>query len=149
MVLRKSGPAIYKDRSPQEKEDAKVRTERLFTNEIANTVWHIAPVPPGYLDHPCPFPEEIPERLIQLYSYPGELVLDPFCGSGQTLKVAHHLNRRYVGFDINQKYVDLSRQRINEPSGIRAEQLTAVFSKIPINALRYARMVNKHEAKST
>jgi DNA modification methylase len=136
VVLKKPGPSIFAERNEVEKEAARVATGRLFTNEIANTVWHIAPVPPGHLDHPCPFPEEIPWRLIQLYSYPGDLILDPFCGCGQTLKVAHHLNRYFIGYDIVEKYVRLAQQRIREPLAVRSEQLVAVFDKIPIDAQR-------------
>lgn len=132
LVFRKPGPIIYSKKDTEQKEGAKVNTQKLFTNEIANTVWHIAPVPPGHLEHPCPFPEEIPHRLIQLYSYPGDLVLDPFCGSGQTLKVARHLGRNFAGYDINQKYVELALTRVTEPLSVRQEQLTAVFEKIPL-----------------
>jgi site-specific DNA-methyltransferase (adenine-specific) len=71
------------------KEDTLERTRRLglhpwMTNEIANSTWNIAPVPPGTINHPCPFPEQIPWRLIQLYSNPNDVVLDPMNGSGQT-----------------------------------------------------------------
>ncbi len=100
--------------------------------DIANNVWHIAPVPPDYIDHPAPFPEEIPFRLITLYSYPNDLVLDPFAGSGQTLKVARWLNRQYVGYEIIEKYVDLCRRRVNEPLSLRPQQLVAVFEKIDL-----------------
>ena len=55
-------------------------THEEWTREIANSVWHIAPVPPGQIDHPCPFPEEIPYRLMKLYSYENDLILDPFNG---------------------------------------------------------------------
>ncbi|MEW6524977.1 MAG: site-specific DNA-methyltransferase [Bacillota bacterium] len=136
LVFRKPGQEIYKERCNAERQSAKVDTQRLFTNEIANTVWHIAPVPPGHLDHPCPFPEEIPYRLIRLYSYPGEVILDPFCGSGQTLKVARYLSRDYVGYDISEKYVILSKNRIHELPALRQEQLVAVFEKIPMDAQR-------------
>jgi len=136
LIFRKPGPLIYLTKTPDEKRQAEVVTQRLFTNEIANSVWHIAPVPPGFLEHPCPFPEEIPYRIIQLYSYPGDLVLDPFCGSGQSLKVAHYLKRHFVGYDISEKYVVLSKRRVNEPPGIRQEQLTAVFEKMPLDTRR-------------
>lgn len=103
-----------------------------WTKEIANSVWHIAPVPPGYIDHPCPFPEEIPYRLMKLYSYQNDVVLDPFNGSGQTTKVAHHFGRRYIGIDLVREYVDLARSRIaNEPLHIRSEALIANWKKIP------------------
>ncbi len=100
--------------------------------DIANNVWHIAPVPPDYIDHPAPFPEEIPFRLITLYSYPNDLVLDPFAGSDQTLKVARWLNRQYVGYEIIEKYVELCRRRINEHLSLRPQQLVAVFEKIDL-----------------
>lgn len=107
-------------------------THEEWTKEIANSVWHIAPVPPGYIDHPCPFPEEIPYRLIKLYSYENDIVLDPFNGSGQTTKVAHHFGRKYIGIDLVKYYVDLARSRIEkEPLHIRDEVLIANWKKIP------------------
>jgi site-specific DNA-methyltransferase (adenine-specific) len=133
LIFRKPGTPIYQNRSDQEKKDAAFPINRLFTMDTANNIWHIAPVPPDQLDHPCPFPEEIPYRLITMYSYPGELVLDPFAGSGQTLKVAHWLKRDYVGYEIIEKYVELTRQRIKQPLAIRSKQLIAVFEKVGLN----------------
>jgi site-specific DNA-methyltransferase (adenine-specific) len=106
--------------------------------EIANSVWHIAPVPPNYLAHPCPFPEEIPYRLIHLYSYPNDIVLDPFNGSGQTTKVAKYFGRRFIGFDIKTEYVELAMQRLNEQSDLRDKSLSLDESKFPIP--RYERI---------
>ncbi len=136
LIFRKPGPPLFRDKSEEAKEGARVPTERLFTNDVANNVWHVAPVPPGHLDHPCPFPEEIPHRLVQLYSYPGDLVLDPFCGSGQTLKVARCMGRHYVGYEISAKYAALARQRVDEGSGLRAEQIVAAWEKIAVDAPR-------------
>ena len=133
MVLRKPGTKIYKGRSAGEKDEAEFPINRLFTMDIANSVWHIAPVPPNFIDHPCPFPEEIPYRLIILYSYPGEVVLDPFAGSGQTTKVAKHLGREFVGYDTVHKYVDLATARLDEPLSIRPQQLIVLFKKIGLN----------------
>jgi len=133
LVFAKPGRPVYRNRSAEERQASQVATRRLFTNEIANTVWHIAPVPPGHLAHPCPFPEEIPYRLIALYSYTGETILDPFCGSGQTLKVAKYLGRTYVGYDVAAQYVELARRRIHEPPALRPEQLVASFDKLPLD----------------
>jgi DNA modification methylase len=130
LVFRQPGEAIYKHKSQEQKEAARYPINRLFTMDTANNIWHIAPVPPGFLDHPCPFPEEIPYRLIQMYSYPGDLVLDPFVGSGQTTKVAKWLNRRFVGYDTVERYVQLARERLEEPLSVRPEQLIAVFDKV-------------------
>ena len=98
--------------------------------DTANNIWHIAPVPPDHLDHPCPFPEEIPHRLISAYSYPGDLVLDPFAGSGQTTKVARCLGRRCAGYEVIAKYAELARRRLSEPLRIRPQQLVARFEKV-------------------
>lgn len=136
MVFRKDGEPIYKHRTEEERAPATGTINRLFTTEVANNIWHIAPVPPGQIVHPCPFPEEIPARLIDLYSYPGDVVLDPFLGSGQTTKVAKYKGRRYVGYDIIQTYIDYAESRLTEPSKVRSEQLIAVFEKIPIDAER-------------
>jgi DNA modification methylase len=133
LIFRKPGPKIFLDHSPEKKRRAQYPINRLFTMDIANNVWHIAPIPPGYLDHPCPYPEEIPHRLISFYSYTDDLVLDPFVGSGQTTKVAHHLGRKFVGYEIIAKYAELATNRLNEPLGIRPEQLIAVFEKIPVD----------------
>lgn len=69
-------------------------------------------------DHPAPFPEKLPARLIRLYTYgaagrfPGELVLDPFAGTGTTCAVAKSMGRRYVGIDINPGYVKIAEERV-------------------------------------
>jgi DNA modification methylase len=130
LVFRKAGESIFKHRQLVEKEQSKYPIDRLFTLDIANNIWHIAPVPPELLDHPCPFPEEIPYRLIQLYSYRGDLVLDPFVGSGQTTKVAKYLKRKYVGYDTIEQYVTLAERRLTEKIHIREQQLVARFDKI-------------------
>ena len=111
-------------------------THEEWTKEIANSIWHIAPVPPGYIAHPCPFPEEIPYRLMKLYSYEGDTVLDPFNGSGQTTKVASHFNRRYIGIEIVNEYIQLAMTRLAEEElHIRSEALIANWKKIPSHCL--------------
>ena len=131
LIFKKPGERIYKNRTKTEKEENKIPIDDLFTKELANNIWHIAPVPPNQYDHPCPFPEEIPYRIMKLFSYAGDLVLDPFLGIGTTIKVANVLHRRWVGYEINEKYIKISEQRLNEPLFLR-NQLIARFEKIPI-----------------
>ncbi|RLC48178.1 MAG: hypothetical protein DRH57_02665 [Candidatus Cloacimonadota bacterium] len=133
LIFCKQGERIFSGKNIEEKLANEILLNDYFKKEIANNIWHIAPVPPGHLDHPCPFPEEIPYRLILLYSYKGDLIFDPFAGSGQTLKVAYHLDRNYLGYDIEEKYVKYARNRITEPLKIRDEQLLAVVKKIKKN----------------
>lgn len=57
--------------------------------------------------HPAPFPIELPRRLIKLYSFYGDTVLDPFAGTGTTLKAAIELGRNAIGFELNPEYIPL------------------------------------------
>ena len=75
-------------------------------------VWSFAGANPRRVGHPAPFPEELPRRLIKLYSYPGDLVLDPFSGSGTTLVAAKRLGRRSVGVEINPVFCELTTRNV-------------------------------------
>ena len=131
LLFRKPGEKIYRQVNGN-REASRFEIDDVFKMDVANNIWHIAPVPPRTIDHPCPFPEEIPYRLIQLYSYQGDVVLDPFVGSGQTTKVAVELGRNAVGYDTKQEYLDYARTRLEEPLKVRPKQLIARFEKIPV-----------------
>ena len=75
-------------------------------------VWSMPTESARRVGHPAPFPVELPEQLIRLYTYAGDLVLDPFMGSGSTLVAAATLGRRYVGYDLDPSYVDIARRRV-------------------------------------
>ena len=62
---------------------------------------------------PCSFPIEIPKRVIEAFTNENDIVLDPFMGSGTTAIAAKELNRKYIGFDISNKYCQMSEERIN------------------------------------
>lgn len=74
-------------------------------------VWSMPPESAKRVGHPAPFPVELPEQLIRLYTYEDDLVVDPFMGSGSTLVAASRLNRRVIGYDLDPAYVELARQR--------------------------------------
>jgi len=78
---------------------------------VRYNVWRIAHNLPGREDHPATFPEELAADHIQSWSNPGDIVLDPFAGSGTTLKAAKELGRRWVGIEVNPAYVELCRKR--------------------------------------
>lgn len=82
--------------------------------EFTKSVWTFPAVSAKDIGHPAPFPVELPYRLIQLYTYEGEVVLDPFIGSGQTAIAAIKTGRHYIGYDIEEKYVKLTERRIRE-----------------------------------
>lgn len=77
-------------------------------------VWSIPPESAKRVGHPAPFPVELPEQLIRLYTYENDLVLDPFMGSGSTMAAAEILERRYIGYDTDPEYVALARDRVAE-----------------------------------
>ena len=87
-----------------------------------SSVWRITTVNPiieifenrkkGFEEeHLAPFPEEIPNRLINLYSERGDYILDPFCGSGTTNFMAILLGRKTIGYDIEEKYIEITREK--------------------------------------
>jgi len=75
-------------------------------------IWSIPPESARRVGHPAPFPVELPEQLIRLYTFEDDLVLDPFMGSGSALVAAARLGRRYVGYDLDPAYVELARDRV-------------------------------------
>ena len=80
--------------------------------EATTDVWDIQAVSAKQIGHPAPFPVELPQRLIDLYTYRGDLVLDPFVGAGTTAVAAVRTGRHYVGFDTDPGYIELAEQRI-------------------------------------
>jgi DNA modification methylase len=82
--------------------------------EATTDVWEIASESATRVGHAAPFPVALPERLIHLYTYYGDLVLDPFMGSGSTAVAAVRLGRHYAGYDIDPAYVALANERVAE-----------------------------------
>jgi len=82
--------------------------------EFTKSVWSFPAVRAKQVGHPAPFPVELPRRLIQLYTFEGDVVLDPFMGSGQTAIAAIRGNRHYIGFEVDSDYIRLAEKRINQ-----------------------------------
>ena len=92
------------------KENTLIKEEFL---EWTKSVWTFPAVSAKKIGHPAPFPEELPNRLIKLYSFKNDVILDPFLGSGTTSLAAIKNNRNYVGYDTNQKYIDLANKIVS------------------------------------
>ncbi|RLI44810.1 site-specific DNA-methyltransferase [Candidatus Bathyarchaeota archaeon] len=90
--------------------------------EFTKSVWTFSPESATSVGHPAPFPIELPYRCIQLYTLKGDVVLDPFVGSGTTCLASAMTGRHYVGIDVDENYVKLAKKRINEY--IAQKQLT-------------------------
>lgn len=78
------------------------------------SVWEFPAESATRVGHPAPFPVELPYRCIQLYSFQGDFVLDPFCGVGSTCVAAMKARRHFIGYDTKQEYVDATLRRIEE-----------------------------------
>jgi site-specific DNA-methyltransferase (adenine-specific) len=78
------------------------------------SVWEFPAESAKRVGHPAPFPVELPYRCIQLYTFQGDVVLDPFCGMGSTCLAALKAGRHFVGYDTAQEYVDAALARIDE-----------------------------------
>ncbi|HOR42050.1 MAG TPA: site-specific DNA-methyltransferase [Atribacterota bacterium] len=93
--------------------------------EFTKSVWKFTAERASKIGHPAPFPVELPYRLIQLYTFEDDVILDPFIGSGTACIAALKTNRKYVAYDIDKKYCDLAERRIKQ---FLQEQIT-LFSK--------------------
>ena len=75
-------------------------------------LWSFPGENPRKVGHPAPFPVELPKRCIKLFTYVGDIVLDPFVGSGTTLIASHMLRRRAIGIEISRKYCEVAKERL-------------------------------------
>jgi site-specific DNA-methyltransferase (adenine-specific) len=82
------------------------------------SIWEIPPESAKKIGHPAPFPVALIERLIKLYTYTGDVVLDPFLGSGTSAIAAINASRNFVGYELNEEYVELANNRIKNETGI-------------------------------
>ena len=82
--------------------------------ESTLSIWNINPARAKKIGHPAPFPVELAERFINLYSYEKDSILDPFIGSGSTAIAATNLKRSYIGYEISSEYCELAEKRLSE-----------------------------------
>lgn len=99
----------YKRQKPDHRQATITKEEFL---ECSKSVWTFSAESAKKVGHPAPFPVELPRRLIQLYTFSEEVILDPFMGSGQTALAALASGRHFVGYEVNEEYAKLAEQRI-------------------------------------
>jgi len=105
LVFRKEGKRKIKDKS--------YKIDRAFFLEHIQSVWRFLQETKN-MKHPAPFPEELPSKCIRLWTYPNEIVLDPFMGSGTTAVACKILNRHYIGIELNPDYCKIAKERLNK-----------------------------------
>lgn len=104
-------PAVFLGRNPLTEQEVK---------QYCWSIWEL--LVSDIKEHPAPFPEAIPERLIKMYSYEGEVVLDPFLGAGTTMKVAKALKRLSIGIEVSPEYLNLIQKTIGGADTIRFDE---------------------------
>jgi site-specific DNA-methyltransferase (adenine-specific) len=102
---------MYRRQNPAER-PATISKEEFLEN--SKSVWHFPTESARKVGHPAPFPVELPHRLIQMYTFAGDVVLDPFMGSGQTALAALKAGRHHVGYEIDPAFIDLYHERIQQ-----------------------------------
>ncbi len=100
----------YRRGRPEDRKDTITKEQFL---EFTKSIWNFPAESARKIGHPAPFPLELPYRLIQLYTFENEVVLDPFMGSGQTALAALKSSRRFVGYELNLEYQALANKRIS------------------------------------
>lgn len=118
LVFQKPGSSkkkqnIYWFRSKEDKKENEINLSD-YQGEKSKNVWKIRPLAPQENMHPCPFPLELAERVIEFYSYRDDKVIDIFTGSGQTNIAAEKLGRRHVGIETRQDYVEYAIKQFKE-----------------------------------
>ena len=112
-ILIFSKGSYESQRKKEEKEHRKNTISRENFIEWTKSIWTFNTESAKRVGHPAPFPIDLPYRLIQLYSFTNDVVLDPFMGSGTTAIAALKCNRKYIGFETNPEYVELAERRIS------------------------------------
>ena len=109
VIFKKPGKFI-----PENKEESKIDLNKFQKEKWYLNIWEITNVLPQdkYSKYTAPFPEELVKRIITLYSYVGDTILDPFVGSGTTLKIAKELKRNAIGYEIDLELKDIILERI-------------------------------------
>jgi len=103
-----SKQTLYRPKPP----DREITITREEFLGFTKSVWYIKPESAREIGHPAPYPIDIPYRFIQLYTFEGEIVLDPFMGSGTTAIASLKTNRRFIGYETNMEYIKIARNRI-------------------------------------
>ncbi|MEM3013070.1 MAG: site-specific DNA-methyltransferase, partial [Candidatus Bathyarchaeia archaeon] len=96
--------------------------------EWSKSVWSFPAESASKIGHPAPFPIELPLRLIKLYTFEKDVVLDPFMGSGTTAIAALQTNRHYIGYEIIKEYVGIAEKRIKEFQSAQSQMKLSNFS---------------------
>ena len=113
LVFSKGNYKLLREKS--EREEGRIDTiPRDDFIQHTKSIWSFATERASRVNHPAPFPVELPKRCIEMYSFAGDVVLDPFNGSGTTCVAAKKTGRAYIGVDLSEEYCAIARKRLEE-----------------------------------
>lgn len=114
IIIFQKGKFDYKSIPREIREASKINRNEFSEKKWYMTLWEMNNVMPGSILEKdiAAFPEELPRRVITLFSYVGETVLDPFCGSGTTMKIARELHRNSIGIEINNSLAPIIKEKL-------------------------------------
>jgi DNA modification methylase len=114
ILIFQKGRFDYRSIPEEVKEASKINIKEFLDNKWYMTLWEMTNVLPGSTleKEIAAFPEELPYRIIKLFSYVGETVLDPFAGSGTTMKVARFLGRNSIGIEIKKSLIPIIKKKL-------------------------------------
>ncbi len=101
-------------RTKEEMKDGRDDTiEKQEFIDLTKSIWKFSTASAKSIGHPAPFPIELPRRTIEFYTFTGDVVLDPFIGSGSTALAASQTGRHFIGFDISNEFIELAKKRLS------------------------------------
>jgi site-specific DNA-methyltransferase (adenine-specific) len=116
-LFKKPGTPPKPTCSARERERAAIPNPQW--RALFSDIWEFPGARADRAGHPALFPEELPRRLLRMFTFPDDIALDPFAGSGMTCAVTRRMGRRYIGIDINADYVSRARDRCQQ-TGLEA-----------------------------
>jgi len=122
LVFSKGNYKLPREKS--ERSDGRIDTiPRDDFIQHTKSIWSFATERASRVNHPAPCPVELPKRCIEMYSFAGDVVLDPFNGSGSTCVAAKMTGRTFVGIDLSEEYCAIAQKRVDETEGWTAPEI--------------------------
>lgn len=139
IIIFQKGKFDYRSISKEIREESKIDLKEFSDNKWYMTLWEMVNVLPGSTleKEVAAFPEELPYRIIKLFSYRGETVLDPFVGSGTTMKVARNLGRNSIGLEIKKSLIPIIRKKIGFEDQLPLGEKIDTFEVLIREGLKY------------
>jgi len=132
ILIFQKGKFDYHSISKEVREASKINVREFSEKKWYMTLWEMTNVLPGSIleKEIAAFPEELPYRIIKLFSYVGETVLDPFCGSGTTMKIARQLGRNSIGIEIKKSLIPIIKKKIGFDEQLQFDNQNDVFEVV-------------------